>query len=67
MLALDAARQRIGGSGVVLRRVSEERSDVAPRGEADAEDVRVFRGVDDLVELRRIEAAFEADVHRQPS
>ena len=63
--ALDASRQRIRGAGIVFVRVFEERRDIAPRGETDAEDVRVFRGVDHLIELGRIEAALEADLHRQ--
>ena len=61
----NASCERIRGAGIVLVRIFEERRDIAPRRETDAKDVRIFRGVNNLIELCRIEAAFEADLHRQ--
>ena len=42
--------------------MAEERIHVAERGEADAEHVRIFHRVDELVERVRIESALQADV-----
>src|SRR5256884_3885293 len=61
----DAAAHRVRGTEVVLRRVFEERPDIAPRGEAGAEDVGVLGCIHDLVELVDVESAIEADFHGQ--
>ena len=63
--ARNTSRQRIRGADIILVRIFEERRDIAPRRETDAKDVRIFRGVNNLIELGRIEAAFQADLHRQ--
>src|SRR5262249_25824243 len=62
----DAAGQWIRSAGIILGRVLEERCDVAPGSEADTEDIWIFRRIHHLIELGRVEAALEADLHRQP-
>src|SRR5262249_60120369 len=57
--ARNTSRQRIRGTHIILVRIFEERRDIAPRRETDAKDVRIFRGVNNLIELGRIEAAFD--------
>ena len=61
----DAARHGVGRARVIPGGVFEKCPDVAPRGKADAEYVRVFGGVHHLIELGGIKAALEAEVHRQ--
>jgi hypothetical protein len=58
----DEPRYRIGRARVVGARSLEEDAHVAPRREADAKCIRVRRRVDDLVELRGVEAILQADL-----
>jgi len=59
-----AAREGVGGAGVVAHLVLEERADVAESGEADAQHRRVLRREDDLVHAIRGETAAHADLRR---
>src|SRR5207302_3104329 len=64
--ACDAVGNRAAhGVPFLLGCVLEERSDIPPRGEADAEDVRILPRIHDLIELVAVESAVEADLHRQ--
>ena len=56
------ARQRVGRPFGVLGREAEERDRVADRGQAEPHHPRVFRGVDELVDPARLEAAVEPHV-----
>jgi hypothetical protein len=60
----DAASDRIGRADIVLGLVLEERTQVAERGEADPEHVRVLRHELDVVRQRRVEAVAQADPGR---
>ena len=51
--ARDVAGQRVRRAGVVLRLVAKERVPVADRGEADAVDRRILRGVREFVDVVR--------------
>ena len=61
----DLSGERIGRADVVRFSVAEETRHVAPCGKADAERIGILGGVDDLIELGRVEAALEADLHRE--
>src|SRR5712691_10385071 len=58
---LDLARDRVARARIVEGGVPEEGEDVPRRRHADAEDERVLRHVDQLVDQIRIEAIPEAD------
>ena len=61
---IDRAGDGIRRAGGVRLRVTEERHDVARRGEADAEHQRVSRRVDKLVEAAGAETVLQADARR---
>ena len=52
---------RIRRPAPVSARVSEERHEIARRRKADAQDERILRRVDQLVQPGRIEPVFQAD------
>ena len=52
-------RARVVGNGGL-----EERTDVAPSGEADAEHIRIGRREHDLIEAVAVEAVLQADLGR---
>src|SRR5438045_7876830 len=62
---LDGAGERVGGAEIVLGFVLEKRSDVTERRRAGTQHVRVLDGVDQLIELRRVEAVLQAQAHGQ--
>src|SRR5687768_607120 len=57
----DLSEDRVSSTCEVLVGIPEERDDVAHRGHADAEDVRIFGGVNQLVQQRRVETVLQAD------
>ena len=58
----DPSAQGVGGAGIVLDAVAKVRVQVARRGEADAVDLRVLGGVDQLVQVGGIESALQAEL-----
>src|SRR5205807_7036688 len=61
----DLAGEWILGAEIIRSRVSEERLDVAERRGASAEHVRIFDGVNQLVQVRRVESVPQAELDRQ--